>query len=827
MNNSHTSPAVPCAADLVQTGPLQQRSLSLPLSRIVLNPQDFVSDASEVEQNCDSTLPLGLGYYAFDQAITIPRFLSLWALAPGGSSQAESHSAAARIPAADWMAGDHVRVETDGAALVVSLIPDSPAIQGCATTRVRLDERVPVLRIAVRAVTGQMALHLADDDSEPVMLLPGAATAGLRYLDLRELLPAGLAGDHDLILSVIGAGAEVVVDELALVPAMSTETVGALGYETDWSPGGLGLTGRYPTARMKGRDALVDRDSVVRELEFDAPLSPDTQLTLVGRHIATPVHDSAAGTVTMAAEGMCAVVAIAGGGQIRYYTDESELAAGGEGSPVPSSSIGVWAVPLSPGHCRYRIGCGLTPDDPARAAALALAASRVSAAGCQQHWLRYWDDLLARVPHPSSFELQGVDAGDLDPATVSTAYYHAFVGLYSNVLPPQPETGFEYPTIATGKGSMWNHGAPGARSAAAWETFLATQFLAYADADLAWLCFNGLMSLVDAEGSLAGEGLPSRKAQTAWVLYSLTHGRRALETGYPALRRLLLWQAAHPRWVYGSYDNAGEQDAEFLSSAIIDLGFGSQIARVLGKEEDARQFDQIRDELSRDYANHCFAGPRREAIQHWFPDDDSASLRGGPSGWGLQVVMGLAIPGLTDWQVNSLLTRFDAHFDSDAQLAGFDFVKHPNVGYTVSGLLEHHRRRQAVVLLNAVLRDVVRSGSFAEVYDRGAGRPRPWGVRPSIFGMTQVIDAVWLNNGLRMDLGVPHAVALPGSAGAVEGIPVVGRRIALVVQDRTAILTDPEAPSDASSRFVAAESGTAFPLSMGRVTAGHTSDHEE
>ncbi|MEA5053827.1 MAG: hypothetical protein VB093_10345, partial [Propionicimonas sp.] len=118
--------------------------------------------------------------------------------------------------------------------------------------------------------------------------------------------------------------------------------------------------------------------------------------------------------------------------------------------------------------------------------------------------------------------MRGVEASDVPLALVRTSYYRAFAGLYANVLPPQPETGFGFPTIATGKGSMWNFGAPGARSAAAWETFLASQFLAYADSDLAWSCFNGMMSLVDDAGSLAGESLPSRKAQTAWVLYSLT-----------------------------------------------------------------------------------------------------------------------------------------------------------------------------------------------------------------------------------------------------------------------------------------------------------------
>lgn len=752
----------PRAAELIQEGELQQRSLSLPFSRIVLNPQSFVSDATEVEQNCDATLPVGLGYYAFDKAITLPRAISFWTT----TGEQKSPPAFVEVDAALWQVDSEARVEIDSHGFACSV---ESAYVGKASVEVELIAAAPVLRIAVRDVVGQWSLHVAQDDGALVQLQAGSAICGLHFIDLREHA-APTSGRRRLVLGVIGEDARVVIDEMLFVPAFDVAAHGASRFETSWAPAGLGLTADFNGVAVVGGESFATLDSAVRELRLEMPMVAGCTLTVVGRHLEHPDYRATQGVVVMESEGMALAVSVPGASGIRYYRHESEILAGGAGSTVPVGQVGVWAIDLPADATTVRVGWGLDPSNPNRAVELSLEASSMPLDTCLERWSGFWDSLLGRIPHPSSFDVLAVDPAGLDAADVRSSYYHAFIGLYSNVLPPQPEVGYLYPTVATGKGSMWNHGTRGARSAAAWETFLAVQYLAYADSDLGWAAFEGLMSRVDAEGSLGGESLPSRKAQTATVLFALTGDRSALARSYPGLKRLLVWQAARPRWIYGTYDFPGEQDAEFVTSLIIDLAFGAGLANALGMPEDAQQFDALRRDLLLEYECHCFIGPERDAVQHWFPDDETATLRGGARGFGLQVASGLAVPGILAWQRESLLRRFDEHFDAADQLAGFDFVKHPNVGHTAYGLIDNGRPEQALALINAVMRDVIRSGSFAEVYDRGPERPKPWGVRPSIFGMTQVIDSIWLNNGLRADLGAPQPVVLPGAEGEVRNI---------------------------------------------------------
>ena len=111
--------------------------------------------------------------------------------------------------------------------------------------------------------------------------------------------------------------------------------------------------------------------------------------------------------------------------------------------------------------------------------------------------------------------------------------------------------------------------------------------------------------------------------------------------------------------------------------------------------------------------------------------------------------------------------------------------------YTIYGLLAHGRRSRTGVR-NAILRDAVSTGMFSERYEWAENRP-PYaiGQRPSIFGAGAVIDAVWLNNGVRSDRGLPAAVSFGDRPGGVEGLTMRGLNLDIAVDPgaQRAVLT--------------------------------------
>ncbi|HEY6739026.1 MAG TPA: hypothetical protein VI076_09260 [Actinopolymorphaceae bacterium] len=148
-----------------------------------------------------------------------------------------------------------------------------------------------------------------------------------------------------------------------------------------------------------------------------------------------------------------------------------------------------------------------------------------------------------------------------------------------------------------------------------------------------------------------------------------------------------------------------------------------------------------------------------------------ASTRESP-GNTLWVTTGLHLESVPSDQLTGLKNRFLAEYDPDGELAGFDFpdVKAPDVTWTTYGLLEKGMLDQAQGFVDVLLRDMVRSGEFAEVYERGPDGLRGTGVRPSLFGAVNVVDVVWLPNGYRMDAGDPRFVLMPGERGGIRGL---------------------------------------------------------
>ncbi|QOR71021.1 hypothetical protein IM660_01515 [Ruania alkalisoli] len=682
----------------------------------------------------------------------------------------------------EWDVGAGMGAEVADGALTLSVLPENQYGYGAIQRGVDVDlDEFPVLRLALPSTSGDWALKVSAGGGADIDLEAGSNESGVHSFDV--VAATGWSGSTSFTIKLfaVGGGAQIVVDSVRLVSAAQGQqwVHGADEYENFWSPASLDFSATYPGGTVvQGADTMVGLDSMVREITIEQASAEGDVLRVAGSFVGAVDVDTGAGVITVEDENVSYAVALPGLGDVSFFESLEEFEVGGPASTEPTSRMGVWAASVPASAAQVRIGAGFSVDDTEEAVARAVEAAGTSAADARADLVEFWAEALAGVPHPDDFSLLGVsDDRGLTDEQVRSAYYRAFVALYSNVLPPQPETGFAYRTVATGKPSMWNHGADGARSAAAWESFIGVQFLAYIDPEAAWDSYNGLMSLVDAEGTLGGESLPSRKAQAAWVLYAMTGDENELATSYDSLIRLLQWQAENPRWIYGAYDHPGERDSEFVTSLIVDVDYGIQIAEVLGHTEDITMLADLRAELLTGYQEDFWESPDELPARWYIPGDPECDVLGACFGdelHDLQTLSSMHLEGLDDERHATLESFFDSVYRPDEQLAGFAGVKYTSLSFTAYALFDHGRAQAAQTLTSTLLRDIVASGSFAEAYNPSESGPVPMGVRPSIFGLASVIDAVWLNNGYRMDLGEPHALLAPGVEGGLTGIAYRG-----------------------------------------------------
>ena len=384
---------------------------------------------------------------------------------------------------------------------------------------------------------------------------------------------------------------------------------------------------------------------------------------------------------------------------------------------------------------------------------------------------KYWDDFLAKVPHPTNFEITSVKTFGVTPEQIRQAYYKAWVFTAQNIL-PEDAMNYPYPQICTGKSSLWDEGEVHAPFSAAWESFLGIQFYAYIDPQLSWKAFKGLMSLVDKDGMLGGESLPSRKAQTALILYELTKDKKSLEEIYLALKRYLNWRMNITHWVYGDIKPTSNfKDAEFAFSALVDMQYLIKIAEILNHPQDVKAWNEKFNDFGQKSLTWFWETPKSLPIQNYWIDSRKREDRNT-----IWITTCLHIKDfLKGDYLKSTIQKFDKDYNPDLSFANFNMPKYPDVSYSVYGLLEHGLNERALGTMEACLRDVARGhAAFAEQYIGTDFRPD--GVRPSLFGSSIIIDFVLLTNGYLFGDGAPKAVLMPNKAGGVSNILISGKK---------------------------------------------------
>ena len=321
----------------------------------------------------------------------------------------------------------------------------------------------------------------------------------------------------------------------------------ASSLSTTWFPYKLTFDANYGSGiQLDGQDFFVDEDSsLIRDLAFTT--SADATVELGGVYEATeqanwiPADDM---LVVSSPDYVYAMVfaRIVNGHPMPLQVDAAIQPKGYE-----------LRVNLGPGQSEIAIGFGFATHSEGERTAVARAKQcfHQPISETLAHSRARIEGDLRRVPAPQKWGIEaGGGLGGVTAAQHRRAYYAAWTFVIQDVVRKLPESSFAYDQLMTGKPSLWNEGEPRAPGTAQWDSVLGYQWLCYIDCRAAWSAFSGLMSLVDANGDIAGESLPARKAQTAWILYSKTHDRAQLEAVYPAIRKNLLWEERNPRWIY-------------------------------------------------------------------------------------------------------------------------------------------------------------------------------------------------------------------------------------------------------------------------------------
>ena len=537
----------------------------------------------------------------------------------------------------------------------------------------------------------------------------------------------------------------------------------ALTYQTQWMPHALPFSATYPqNVYVEGTDFFYDENTLVRSVRFRS----NTRIVLAGSIPGKVDYHKSYLTI----EHPDFKYAIASNGLfkgITYYGSYDDLKAK-KNRVKDATKAKWWAIEMTTvPDMVWSISFALPEESSGKMLTRVLAPlKKEKALDAYKKQEKYWDTYLSRVPQPVDFSLRSIDAKGVTPEQVKATYYKAWVFLARSVLCPDPAV-YPYYQLVAGKPSLWDHGHKSSPFSAAWESFVGMQLYGYINPSISWSALKGMLSLVDDEGMLGGESLPSKKAETAWILYQLTGDVRSLEEVYPALSRYLDWRIKNPRWIYLGMTPENEKDIEFVVAGLIDIKCMVQIADVLGKKVDAGDWENKYQSLFSQCLNWFWDSPQALPVQH-------LNQFKGRDTFPVQITTGLYLDELSDDYYESMLGLFYKYYDTELPFAGFDAAKYPDMNYTVYGLIEKNKVTLARNLLEANIRDIVLTNSvFAETYRNG----KPSGVRPSIFGMASIIDFVLLKNNYFYQKGEPHVVNLFNTTSGVDGLCIRGKKL--------------------------------------------------
>lgn len=554
------------------------------------------------------------------------------------------------------------------------------------------------------------------------------------------------------------------------------------GYTTTWQPHKLSFAAAYDGGnRIAGEDFFYDEKTIVRK--FSVTGSKDmviggklygkaNNVTISENTIVIPVNDAAYGIMNVA-------ITIQGTEKINRYYSEGRLKSG---KACTAKAAKYWGATVSPTNGKADIVISYAVDkDSNTAKVLSQSPTFDSCTKRLEARESEWNNFFAKVPRAGDVIFTELNAEGVNREKIKQMYYESWSLIHASVLPVNPEMNYPYRQIATGKPSMWGHGAKESLYSAQWDSLYGMQMYSYVDPDVAWESFTGIMKLVNMSpddpktyGMILGESLPNVKSKTAWILYQNQPDKNKLANIYNELVQHEKWCMAHPNWIYegnGSIDSDAK-DSDYLAAALVDIPYLIRIARELGKTDDVN------------YWNKEFV----KYLNSYYEWD------GGANPNTLWQTKGLYISELKNSFEDKLMNKLkngvfnDAmrvdHFDVTKPFCGFRNVKLDEIMFTIYGLMETGHTKEAHQLAESSVRDIVRANFLSEVYapnpedhggdNFGEGRLLPSGVRPSVFGAVQLIDSIWLLNGFKYDSGIPTMHTYFG-CGYIENLRMNGK----------------------------------------------------
>lgn len=739
----------------------RMRWLCVPDSRLVLNPGEINDPpAPAVPREIAQAVPVNLAYYVGRHPARLPFFMA-W--------QNELRPLEVQGPSLDFSASDAgswpvENLSADFGGNTLRMAVGDAAGYGSLTREVTVDlDETPCLVLRVAPSEGAnwaVKLDTEDAGSQVFTVVRDTSRSGEFGIDIQS--PTGWQGrkTFQIHLFVVGkAGTSVEYSDVRFV--------GARGLSVDqivWSPDQISvraeadqlLTSLETVTCFADESTLAQLVRVVR--------SESGKWVLMGQFPDGEVAwDSSRCLLILQGKEFHAVIA---------FSRAAKWAGDG-------FAPGVWAVEfdgVADGDeiaiaARFAVGKDGIDDTAAQAQR---AASVQAFNEALERREKDWDSRLSRVPRPMSFELRMLDRKDATPDLLWRTYYKAWVFLLSDTLPTTPENNYHYPQITVGKPSLWADGHPNAGPACQWESFIAMQFVAEMEPTLMWDSYEGMLSLVDENGTFAGEGLPSRHAQTAWILYSTTRDADRLRRAYPDLKRLLLWKIADPRWIYKNQTAEGSKDSEFVVHALLDMVYTKRICDVLEMPDEKSFWQNEIEKLRASYVQWFWETPG--GVPYRFFNEVTGERRKPDDSWNMQALV-LPPDVLGEQERESLLKSLRGHFDENIPFLVYFLNKFPSSNFTIRGVWQYGRPEEVVKMTEAALSTVALADEFSECYS-DKFPVTCWGVIPSVFGTTSAIDsALWLN-GVFIGDGLPILARTPCAVG-VENLTVRGETMSV------------------------------------------------